>query len=55
MPNRYESLEHHADLGEGAEEFGETRRFTRPTEKTPDRNVLADPAEGSNTNSLKEN
>lgn len=34
--NRYADLESHRDLGEGAEEFEQTRRFTRLTEKTPD-------------------
>lgn len=34
MSNRYTNLEHHADLGVGAEEFEQTRRFTRRSEMT---------------------
>lgn len=55
MPNRYESLEHHADLGEGAEEFEQTRRFTRRSEMTvPPVHPAKNDTEGE-TNSLKEN
>lgn len=30
--NRYGSLDHHADLSEGADEFEGPRRYTRPSE-----------------------
>ena len=30
----YARIDSHADLGEGAEEFEQTRRFTRRSEKT---------------------
>ncbi|MGX9294584.1 hypothetical protein [Tsukamurella paurometabola] len=34
LPDRYRSLEDHADCGLGADEFEGARRFTRPSDRT---------------------